>query len=85
MVILIYLNLFNNLTFQDIYAIPSRDMANSNSNQRLIYFLSIVDVLTHYGVKKAAAKVTEYKIQSRQLKMKIFECQIFLLCRQQRR
>ena len=32
-------------------------MANSNSNQRLIYFLSIVDVLTHYGVKKAAAKV----------------------------
>ena len=33
-------------------------MANSNVNQRLIYFLSIVDVLTHYGVKKAAAKVT---------------------------
>ena len=32
-------------------------MANSNVNQRLIYFLSIVDVLTHYGVKKAAAKV----------------------------
>ncbi len=24
---------------------------------RYIYFLSIVDVLTHYGVKKAAAKV----------------------------
>ena len=42
---------------QDIYAIPSRGVANSNSNQRLIYFLSIVDVLTHYGVKKAAAKV----------------------------
>ena len=58
-VILISLNLLNNLAFQDIYAIPSRDMANSNSNQRLIYFLSIVDVLTHYGVKKAAAKVTE--------------------------
>jgi 1-phosphatidylinositol-5-phosphate 4-kinase len=44
-------------TFQDIYAIPSRDAGVSNQNQRLIYFLSIVDVLTHYGVKKAAAKV----------------------------
>jgi len=44
---------------KDIYAIPSRDMANSNSNQRLIYFLSIVDVLTHYGVKKAAAKAAK--------------------------
>ena len=42
---------------QDIYAIPSRGVSNSNANQRLIYFLSIVDVLTHYGVKKAAAKV----------------------------
>ena len=25
---------------------------------RNVFFLSIVDVLTHYGVKKAAAKVT---------------------------
>ena len=50
-------------TFQDIYAIPSRGVANSNVNQRLIYFLSIVDVLTHYGVKKAAAKVILFKRQ----------------------
>jgi len=34
-------------------------VANSNVNQRLIYFLSIVDVLTHYGVKKAAAKAAK--------------------------
>ena len=47
---------------QDIYAIPSRGVANSNSNQRLIYFLSIVDVLTHYGVKKAAAKVNFFHL-----------------------
>jgi len=39
---------------KDIYAIPS----NCN-NQKLIYFLSIVDVLTHYGVKKAAAKAAK--------------------------
>jgi len=37
---------------KDIYAIPS-------SNQKLIYFLSIVDVLTHYGMKKQAAKAAK--------------------------
>jgi len=46
---------------KDIYAIPSK---GANQNQpgpgpRHIYFLSIVDVLTHYGVKKAAAKAAK--------------------------
>ena len=59
-----------NLCFaQDIYAIPSRGAAATNSNQRFIYFLSIVDVLTHYGVKKAAAKVVSLEA-SRQLYVK---------------
>jgi 1-phosphatidylinositol-5-phosphate 4-kinase len=39
----------------DIYAIPSR----SSSQRREIYFLGIVDILTHYGVKKQAAKVAK--------------------------
>ena len=55
-------------------------MANSNSNQRLIYFLSIVDVLTHYGVKKAAAKVTKLRCTKYRASnsVKIFDCQISL-------
>jgi len=45
---------------KDIYAIPSRvDSTSSQQNQRHIYFMSIVDVLTHYGVKKAAAKAAK--------------------------
>ncbi|TRY67162.1 hypothetical protein TCAL_05498 [Tigriopus californicus] len=40
---------------KDIYAIPSR----STSQSREIYFLALVDVLTHYGVKKQAAKVAK--------------------------
>jgi len=39
----------------DIYAIPSR----STSQRREIYFLSLVDILTHYGMKKQAAKVAK--------------------------
>ena len=39
---------------KDIYAIPSRSTDN-----REIYFLAVVDILTHYGVKKAAAKVAK--------------------------
>lgn len=41
----------------DIYAIPSR--AGTVSGQQHIYFLSIMDVLTHYGIKKAAAKAAK--------------------------
>ena len=41
----------------DIYAIPSR--AGTVSGQQNIYFLSIMDVLTHYGIKKAAAKAAK--------------------------
>jgi len=45
---------------KDIYAIPSRGLSSpSHFHQRHIYFLSIVDVLTHYGVKKAAAKAAK--------------------------
>jgi len=46
---------------KDIYAIPSKGMtpAQAQSGPRHIYFLSIVDVLTHYGVKKAAAKAAK--------------------------
>lgn len=62
-------------TFQDIYAIPSRGVANSNVNQRLIYFLSIVDVLTHYGVKKAAAKVISFKQQQRDFYISVLSSQ----------
>lgn len=40
---------------KDIYAIPSR----STSQKREIYFLALVDILTHYGVKKQAAKVAK--------------------------
>jgi 1-phosphatidylinositol-5-phosphate 4-kinase len=40
---------------KDIYAIPSR----ATSQNREIYFLAIVDILTHYGVKKQAAKVAK--------------------------
>ena len=40
---------------KDIYAIPSR----SSSARREIYFLGIVDILTHYGMKKQAAKVAK--------------------------
>jgi len=41
---------------KDIYAIPSKGATQNGPGPRHIYFLSIVDVLTHYGVKKAAAK-----------------------------
>lgn len=40
---------------KDIYAIPSR----ATSQNREIYFLALVDILTHYGVKKQAAKVAK--------------------------
>lgn len=40
---------------KDIYAIPARN----TSPRREIYFLALVDVLTHYGVKKQAAKVAK--------------------------
>ncbi|XP_066597455.1 phosphatidylinositol 5-phosphate 4-kinase type-2 alpha isoform X1 [Prorops nasuta] len=39
----------------DIYAIPSKDGAPT----REIYFLAIIDVLTHYGVRKQAAKAAK--------------------------
>ncbi|XP_046420279.1 phosphatidylinositol 5-phosphate 4-kinase type-2 alpha isoform X2 [Neodiprion virginianus] len=39
----------------DIYAIPSSDGAPSKE----IYFLAIIDVLTHYGVRKQAAKAAK--------------------------
>ncbi|CAB3359149.1 phosphatidylinositol 5-phosphate 4-kinase type-2 alpha isoform X2 [Cloeon dipterum] len=39
----------------DIYAIPSSDSVE----RREIYFLAIIDVLTHYGVKKQAAKAAK--------------------------
>jgi len=42
---------------RDIYAIPSRPCPGTD--QRNVYFLSIVDVLTHYGMKKAAAKAAK--------------------------
>lgn len=39
----------------DIYAIPSCDTAPVKE----IYFVAIIDVLTHYGVKKQAAKAAK--------------------------
>ncbi|XP_015116645.1 phosphatidylinositol 5-phosphate 4-kinase type-2 alpha isoform X1 [Diachasma alloeum] len=39
----------------DIYAIPSKEGANNKE----IYFLAIIDVLTHYGVRKQAAKAAK--------------------------
>lgn len=39
----------------DIYAIPSYD----NAPVKEIYFLALIDVLTHYGVKKQAAKAAK--------------------------
>jgi len=39
----------------DIYAIPSCE----NAPVKEIYFLAIIDVLTHYGVKKQAAKAAK--------------------------
>lgn len=42
---------------RDIYAIPSRDLTTDDSSK--VYFLSIVDVLTYYGVKKVAAKAAK--------------------------
>ncbi|CAG7826666.1 unnamed protein product, partial [Allacma fusca] len=39
----------------DIYAIPSYP----NAPRREIYFLAVIDVLTHYGVKKQAAKAAK--------------------------
>jgi hypothetical protein len=39
----------------DIYAIPS----HSSAPRREIYFLAVIDVLTHYGVKKQAAKAAK--------------------------
>jgi len=40
---------------RDIYAIPSQ---GNEANQE-IYFLSLVDILTHYGVKKKTAKAAK--------------------------
>ena len=40
---------------RDIYAIPAR---GSHAHKH-IYFLALVDVLTHYGVKKVAAKAAK--------------------------
>ncbi|XP_060804399.1 phosphatidylinositol 5-phosphate 4-kinase type-2 alpha isoform X2 [Amyelois transitella] len=39
----------------DIYAVPSQDGAA----RREIYFVALIDVLTHYGVKKQAAKAAK--------------------------
>ncbi|XP_059056130.1 phosphatidylinositol 5-phosphate 4-kinase type-2 alpha [Achroia grisella] len=39
----------------DIYAIPSQDGAFKKE----IYFVALIDVLTHYGVKKQAAKAAK--------------------------
>lgn len=39
----------------DIYAIPSAD----NAPVKEIYFIALIDVLTHYGVKKQAAKAAK--------------------------
>ncbi|CAG9130195.1 unnamed protein product [Plutella xylostella] len=39
----------------DIYAIPSQDSAPKKE----IYFVALIDVLTHYGVKKQAAKAAK--------------------------
>lgn len=39
----------------DIYAIPSCEHAPVKE----IYFIAIIDVLTHYGVKKQAAKAAK--------------------------
>lgn len=42
---------------RDIYAIPSQGLGESNHKE--IYFLSLVDILTHYGVKKMTAKAAK--------------------------
>ncbi|XP_046387706.1 phosphatidylinositol 5-phosphate 4-kinase type-2 alpha isoform X2 [Ischnura elegans] len=39
----------------DIYAVPSAE----NAPRKEIYFLALIDVLTHYGVKKQAAKAAK--------------------------
>jgi len=51
---------------KDIYAFPSQGASqpqtenrNEITGSKMIYFLSIVDVLTHYGIKKAAAKAAK--------------------------
>jgi len=41
---------------KDIYAIPSSD---GEGEANYIYFLAIIDVLTHFGVKKQAAKAAK--------------------------
>jgi len=40
---------------KDIYAIPSRSTEN-----REIYFLAVIDILTNFGMKKMAAKAAKY-------------------------
>ena len=40
---------------RDIYAIPSQGLGERHE----IYFLSLVDILTHYGVKKMTAKAAK--------------------------
>jgi len=42
---------------KDIYAIPSQGLGESSHKE--IYFLSLVDILTHYGVKKMTAKAAK--------------------------
>jgi len=39
----------------DIYAIPCKE----DENKKEVYFLALVDILTHYGVKKQAAKAAK--------------------------
>lgn len=40
----------------DIYAIPCKE---GDDSKREIYFLALIDILTHYGVKKQAAKAAK--------------------------
>lgn len=42
---------------RDIYAIPSQGLEGGPHKE--IYFLSIIDILTHYGVKKKTAKAAK--------------------------
>lgn len=43
----------------DIYAIPSQEGMYEGAPKKEIYFVALIDVLTHYGVKKQAAKAAK--------------------------
>ncbi|CAB3244086.1 unnamed protein product [Arctia plantaginis] len=43
----------------DIYAIPSQEGMYEGTPRKEIYFVALIDVLTHYGVKKQAAKAAK--------------------------